>query len=175
MEPTEFKALDERRGFPRYSRSDIRVVILDHLDQVIDDRTMLSDISQGGARIATKAKILPGEGIKFRLHLPGGGIAFGHGKVRWVNDTGPAFERRCGVEFLDFGWGGFGRLQSALGGETVAAPEHSLFDSLLLVACAVVGFLIFRGTVAHPAFLDNTTPVMVIAGVALGIVLCMKR
>lgn len=166
----------ERRSYPRFTRKDIRVTLLDPLDRVIDEKTVLGDISQGGAVITTRCKILPGETVKFHVHLPGGGTASGHGKVRWVAEDNPSFSRRVGVEFIDFGWGGFGRLQAALGGQPDAwsAGETSLLDAALLGACAIVGFLIFRSSVAHPAMLDNNLLLPLIGAAAAGLAL-LKR
>lgn len=169
---------DERRSYPRYQRRDIHITLLDHLEQVMDDQPVLADISQGGAGLTTRAKILPGEGIKFHLHLPGGAIATGLGKVRWVQDeTGPTFARQCGIEFLDFGWGGYGRLQEELGGESVAISESRIgvVDSLLMLACAIVGWLVFKTLIASPALAESAAPILLIGGSLLGLFVLSKR
>ncbi|MBI5202607.1 MAG: PilZ domain-containing protein [Elusimicrobia bacterium] len=167
----------ERRSYPRFTRKDIRVTLLDPLDQVIDAKTVLGDISQGGAALTTRSKLLPGESVKFHVHMPGGRTASGHGKVRWIAEERTSFSRQVGIEFLDFGWGGFGKLQEELaGGAPSFAPtsEAGVLDALLLGACAAVVFLIYRASAAHPSSLDGSLPVWLIAASAAGLAL-LKR
>ncbi|MBI4345832.1 MAG: PilZ domain-containing protein [Elusimicrobia bacterium] len=158
----------ERRSYPRFERRDILIKLLDPLDRVIDDKTVLADISQGGAGLTTRARVLPGESIKFHVLLPNGKLATGLGKVRWVAEQNPSFSRQIGIEFMDFGWGGFGRLQEALGGGSDLSPagEAGFLDAMLMGACAMVGFLIFRASAPHPAVLDGTLSVVAIGVVA---------
>ncbi len=173
MTPTEA----ERRSYPRFIRKDIRVTLLDPIDRVIDDKTVLADISQGGASITTRSKLLPGESVKFHVHLPGGSTASGHGKIRWIAEDHPSFSRQVGVEFIVFGGGACGRLQEELGGglPSFASGETSLLDAALLSACASVAFLLFRASTVHPAYLDSHLPVVIVGAVAAALVLLLRR
>lgn len=181
---------DERRLYPRFKRRDIVLTLLDPLDQVMDAEPVVADISQGGAGITTRAKILPGESIKFQLALPGGRTATGHGKVRWINDNGPTFARDCGIEFVDFGWGGFGRLQDALDPRIRASivdadgsPAGRTFDGFLMMACMAVGFYLFRALLHRPDIMgnlsgflsDSSAPLFVVVGSLIGLTLCLRR
>lgn len=181
---------DERRQHPRFERRDIALTILDPLDQVMDAEPVLADIGQGGAGLTTRAKILPGESIKFHLALPGGRTATGHGKVRWVNDNGPSFARDCGIEFIDFGWGGFGRLQDALDPRVRASivdvdgsPAGRSFDGFLMISCVAVGFFLFRALLQRPDILGNlsgflsasSAPLFVVVASLIGLILCLRR
>lgn len=145
----------ERRLYPRFQREGIGLTLSDPITRILDERPALVDISQGGARVITRAAILPGERVKFALRLPLGGVATGFGMVRWVADHGPAAGRRCGLEFVDFGWGGFGSLQSALAPRSVFARQDEftfdgLVDGFLALACLVVGFLVLRAFALRP-------------------------
>lgn len=166
----------ERRNYPRFQRRDIRLTLLDPLDRVLDDKTELADISQGGAGLTTRARVLPGESIKFHVLLPNGKLASGLGKVRWVAEQNPTFSRQIGIEFMDFGWGGFGSLQATLSGgsDLIPASGNAFLDALLMGACAIVGFLIFRASAPHPAVLDGSMAV-VATGVLAFLMTLLKR
>lgn len=180
----------ERRQYTRFQRKDIRLTLLDPLDQVLDAEPAMADISQGGAGITTRAKILAGESIKFQLVLPGGRVSTGHGKVRWAIEDGPSFARECGIEFVDFGWGGFGRLQDALDPtikegviDVDGSPTGRAIDGFLMLASLGVGFMLIRALLMRPdiagnlsAFLASTSaPLFVVVASAVGLFLCIRR
>ncbi|MBI4424388.1 MAG: PilZ domain-containing protein [Elusimicrobia bacterium] len=176
----------DRRVYPRHQRSDMALAVLDPLvGQVLDAVPLLKDISVGGARIETSARILAGESVRFKLTLPGGQDLTGAAKVRWVVEGGQGAKRQCGLEFMDMAWNGVGHLEKALrrglGGSFL--PKVALLDLVLLAACVAVVFYLLQVSGARPEVLrqmsldaaDNLPIVLMAGGLLAGFILCFRR
>ena len=174
----------ERRSFPRFERDDIYLVLFDPMEQqMLDGEPLLRDIGRGGAGIVTRAPVLPGEAVRFVLQLPRGKTASGLAKVRWACDGDPSSARRCGLEFVDWSPDGESRLEAALAPALPSMEEAGRYiDSALTCACALVTVLLFRAMAANgllpwlsSQLAGSAGPLLLVAGIALGLVICFKK